>query len=153
PTLDAIIEAAMTICRADRAAISWLDEQGHLRLLRHRGLSAEYISGRDLKRSDPVIEQIIATKAPLIIEDVDQYQSVTANYSAWKREGVGSIVTLPLLCEGQVFGVIGAGSRPPRRYSKTEIDVMAVLAAQASAAIVSARLFEELREANRAKDE
>ena len=62
-------------------------------------------------------------------------------------------MTLPLVREGEVFGVIGAGSNTSRRYSQTETDAMAVLAAQASAAITNARLFEQLREANRAKDE
>src|SRR5260370_544594 len=101
PTLDAIIEAAMTICRADPAAVSSLNEQGELLLLRHSGLSAEYLSARQLTRSDPIIEQLIATREPLVIEDIDLYAGITANYGAWKREGVGSIVTLPLLREGQ----------------------------------------------------
>ena len=153
PTLDAIIEAAMSICRADRAAVSSLNDEGELVLMRHRGLTDEYLSARKLVRSDPVIEQIIATKAPLIIEDIEQYAGISANYNAWKRGGIGSIVTLPLLREGQVFGLIGAGSSSPRHYSKTETDVMAVLAAAASAAVINARLFEELRGANRAKDE
>src|SRR6185503_18251104 len=35
----------------------------------------------------------------------------------------------------------------------SEVDAMAIMAAQASAAIINARLFEQLRGANRAKDE
>jgi signal transduction histidine kinase len=152
-TLDAIIEAAIAICRADRAAISYLNESGELGILRHRGLSDEYIKGRRLTRPDPVIEKIIETRQPLIIEDVDEFRELSPNYDAWKREGVGSIVTLPLMREGEVCGVIGAGSNAPRHYTRTETDAMAILAAQASAAITNARLFEQLREANRAKDE
>jgi signal transduction histidine kinase len=152
-TLDAIIEAAMTICRADRAAISQLNDHGELVLMHHRGLSDEYIGARQLTRFDPAIEQIVTNKEPLIIEDVEKLAGVSANYDAWKREGIGSIVTLPLLGEGKVFGVLGAGASTPRRYSKTDTDAMAVLATQASAAIVNARLFEQLRLANRAKDE
>ncbi|HKP85753.1 MAG TPA: ATP-binding protein [Blastocatellia bacterium] len=152
-TLDAIIEAAMTICRADRAAISYLNDSGELNMLRHRGLSDEYINERKLTHLDPAIEKIILTREPLIIEDVEHFRGISPNYDAWKREGVGSIVTLPLVREGEVFGVIGAGSSAPRHYSQTEVDAMAVLAAQASAAVTNARLFEQLREANRAKDE
>lgn len=152
-TLDAIVEAAIAICRADRAAISYLNEAGELDILNHRGLSEEYIRERRLTRPDPVIERIIQTRQPLIIEDIDKFQNFSPNYAAWKREGIGSIVTLPLVREGDVFGVIGAGSSTPRHYSQTETDAMAVMAAQASAAITNARLFEQLREANRAKDE
>lgn len=152
-TLDAIIEAAMTICRADRAAISYLNETGELDIMRQRGLSEDYLKQRQLTRFDPAIRKIVSTGEPLIIEDVDAFAGVSPNYDAWKKESVGSIVTLPLMREGEVFGVIGAGSSTSRCYTQTEVDAMAILAAQASAAITNARLFEQLREASQAKDE
>jgi signal transduction histidine kinase len=152
-TLDAIIEAAMAICRADRAAISYLNEAGQLNIMRHRGLSEDYLKQRQLTLLDPAIEKIVSTGEPLIIEDINQFNGISPNYDAWRREGVGSIVTLPLVREGEVFGVVGAGSSAPRCYSRTEVDAMAILAAQASAAITNARLFEQVREANQAKDE
>ena len=152
-TLDAIVEAAVVICRADRAAISCINESGDLRLMRHRGLSQEYVKDRQLTRLDPALSGMMTTKLPLIIEDVDEFANVSPNYPVWKKEGIASIVTLPLVSEGNVFGLIGAGSLTVRRYSKTETDAMAILATQAGAAIINARLLEQLREANTAKDE
>src|ERR1044072_5959724 len=69
-TLDAIIEAAMTICRADRAAISYLNESGELDMLRHRGLSQEYINEGNLPSLAPGIKEKILTSQPFIIEDI-----------------------------------------------------------------------------------
>src|ERR1700754_484183 len=112
-TLDAIIEAAMIICRAGRAAISYLNDGGELILIRHRGLSETYLGARQLTRFDPAIAEIVATKAPLIIEDIEQMAGVSSNYEAWKHEGIGALVILPLLGEGKVFGFIGAGSSAP----------------------------------------
>lgn len=152
-TLDAIVEAAMVICRADRAAISYINESGELRLLKHRGLSEEYVKERQLTRLDPALSGMMTTRRPSVIEDVDDFANVSPNYPVWKKEGIASIVTLPLVSEGQVFGVIGAGSLSVRRYSKTETDAMAILATQAGAAVINARLLEQLREANKAKDE
>jgi signal transduction histidine kinase/ActR/RegA family two-component response regulator len=152
-TLDAIVEAALVICRADRAAISHISESGELRLLKHRGLSDDYVKGRQLNRLDPALSNMMQTKLPSIIEDVDELANVSPNYRVWKREGIASIVTLPLVSEGRVFGVIGAGSPTVRRYSKTETDAMAILATQAGAAVINARLLDQLREANQAKDE
>lgn len=57
-TLDAIVEAAVVICRADRAAISYINESGELRLLKHRGLSEEYVKERQLTRLDPALSGI-----------------------------------------------------------------------------------------------
>ncbi len=152
-TLDAIVGAAMVICRAERAAISYINESGELRLLRHRGLSEWYVKERQLTRLDPALSGMMTTRLPSIIEDIDELANVSPNYPVWKKEGIASIVTLPLVSEGKVFGVIGAGSQSVRRYSKTETDAMAILATQAGAAVINARLLEQLREANKAKDE
>lgn len=152
-TLEAIVEAAVVICQADRAAISYINESGELRLLKHRGLTEEYVKQRQLTRLDPTLSEMMTTRLPSIVEDIDEFADVSPNYPVWKKEGIASIVSLPLVSEGKVFGVIGAGSPSVRRYSKTETDAMAILATQAGAAIINARLFEQLREANKAKDE
>lgn len=152
-TLDAIVDAAVVICRADHAAISCMNESGDLLLLKHRGLSEEYVQERQLSRHDPALADLMRTKLPSIVEDVDGLANVSPNYPLWKKEGIASIVTLPLVSEGEVFGIIGAGSLSIRRYSKTEIDAMAILATQAGAAVVNARLLDQLREANKAKDD
>ena len=151
--LDAILQASMTICQADRAAISCLDDSGELRIMRHSGLSEEYLGQRRLSRQDPAIARLIANREPVIIEDIEEVADVSDNYKAWKKEGIRSIVSLPLVSEGQVFGMIAAGTSTARHYTQSEVDAMAIMAAQAGAAIINARLFEQLRGANRAKDE
>lgn len=152
-TLDAVIDAAMTICRADRAAISCLNEAGELPIVRSRGLSEEYLLRRRINGDDPLVTRLKLSKRPLVVEDIDHLAGLSPNYEVWRNEGIRSIVTLPLVREGEVFGLIGAGSGSLRRYTQTETDAMAILAAQAGAAITTARLLEQLREANRAKDE
>jgi signal transduction histidine kinase/ActR/RegA family two-component response regulator len=62
-------------------------------------------------------------------------------------------VTLPLISDGEVFGAISTGSGTEHHFTQTEIDAMSILTAQASAAITNARLFEQLHEASRAKDD
>ena len=152
-TLDAVMNAAMAICRTDRVAISYFDESGELKLITHSGLSEEYVRERRLKYDDPSLAALISTGEPLILEDVEDLAGLSPNFDRWKREGVKSIVSLPLISTGEIFGVIGTGSGLVRHYSQTEVDAMAILAAEASAAITNARLFEQLSQANRAKDE
>jgi signal transduction histidine kinase/ActR/RegA family two-component response regulator len=151
--LDSILEAAVVICHCDQAAISCLDELGEMRIRRHRGLSEEYLTNRRISSHDPFVVQLISAREPAIIENIDDLSGLSPNYEAWSKEGIRSIVSLPLVSEGKVFGMIAAGSNTLRRYTQTEVDAMAILAAQAGAAIINARLFEQLREANRAKDE
>src|SRR5262249_6580254 len=110
--LDAIVDAAMVICRADRAAISCINESGDLRILKHRGLSEEYIKQRQMSALDPNVSAMMATRRPSIVEDINAIAN-SPNYPALKKEGIASIVTLPLISEREVFGVIGAGSFTP----------------------------------------
>src|SRR5262249_2340397 len=152
-TLSAVMAAALTICRTDRVAISYFDETGELKLITHRGLSDDYVRDRRLKYDDPSLAALISTGEPLILEDVDDLAGLSPNYDRWKREGVKSMVSLPLISNGEIFGVIGTGSGQVRHYSQTEVDAMAILAAEAGAAITNARLFEQLSQASRAKDE
>lgn len=151
-TLDAIIDAAMSICGADRSAVSCFNEVGELRVMRSRGLSDDYLKRRRLAKNDEPVATIIRSKRPVVV-DVDEMIGVSPNYEAWKSDGIRLIVTMPLISEGEVFGIIGAGSSISGNYTQTEMEAMAILAAQAGAAITTARLFEQLRGANRAKDE
>ena len=152
-TLDAIMEAAITICRAEHAAISCFNDAGELCILRQHGLSERYLRERCITRDDPQLAKLMASKQPSIIEDIEELGESAPNYEAWKSEGIRSIVSLPMVSEGEILGIIGAGARAVRRYTQTETDAMAILAAQASAAITNARLYSELRGANQAKDE
>lgn len=151
-TLDAVIDAAVTICRAERAAVSCLDDTGELRTLRARGFSAGYLKRRWSPQEDSFFAALNLSKRPIVIEDINS-SGFGEDHRAWIDEGNRSIVTMPLVREGEVFGVIVAGSGGIRRYTKIETDAMAILAAQAGSAMTTARLFEQLREANRAKDE
>ena len=101
-TLDAIVDAAIIICRADLAAISHITDSGELRLLRHRGLSEEYVKDRQLTRLDPALSDIINKQLPSIVEDIDVLANVSPNYPVWKKEGIRSVVTLPLVSERRV---------------------------------------------------
>jgi len=141
--LGAVIDAARTICRTDYAAISLLSESGELRIIKHHGLSRQYLNRRQLTRNDPSIEKLFATAEPVIVEDIERFAGLSPNYAAWKAQNVKSAVTLPLISNGKVFGIVGAGSASVRSYTQTEVDAMRILAAQASAAITNARLFDE----------
>ncbi|HEU4388201.1 MAG TPA: ATP-binding protein, partial [Blastocatellia bacterium] len=152
-TLEAVLSAALEICRADCGAVSWFNEAGELRMMRSHGLSEDYFRHRKLNRYELPVAKVAATKRPVVVADVEELREVSANYAAWRSQKVCSIVTLPLVSEGEVYGVIGAGSRERRSYTQTEMEAMSILAAQAGAAITTARLFEQLRDANRAKDE
>ena len=56
----------------------------------------------------------------------------------------GSAVGVPLILDGQVEGVLTAGSRQPRRFSRDDIAVLQRLASQVSVALGNARMHANL---------
>ena len=86
-TLNAVMDAAVNICKTDRVAISYFDESGELKLITHRGLSDEYIRERRIKYDDPSVAALISTGEPLILENVEDLAGLSSNYDGWKREG------------------------------------------------------------------
>ncbi|MFN8489760.1 MAG: GAF domain-containing sensor histidine kinase [Caldilineaceae bacterium] len=51
------------------------------------------------------------------------------------------VIGLPILWRGQVIGVFGLGSPPPRQFTEQDAEILALFAKHAAIAIVNARLF------------
>jgi GAF domain-containing protein len=70
-----------------------------------------------------------------------------------KAAGYRTIISVPLLREGQPIGTINVARREMRPFSDTEMDLLKTFADQAVIAIENVRLFKELKERNRALTE
>ncbi|MGZ4608321.1 MAG: helix-turn-helix domain-containing protein [Blastococcus sp.] len=64
-----------------------------------------------------------------------------------KEEGLFAILAVPLVRGSQVIGVLFAADRTERSYDRSEVSLLASLAAHAAIAIDNARLLEETRAA------
>ncbi|MFO7494897.1 MAG: GAF domain-containing protein [Desulfobacterales bacterium] len=67
------------------------------------------------------------------------------NHEAKKKEGIASILTVPVRVRGNIIGVLSLYTSKPREFSQDEIDFLAALADQGGIAIQTARLFERIR--------
>lgn len=68
------------------------------------------------------------------------------NHEAKKKEGIASILTVPVRVRGSIIGVLSLYSAVPRDFSRDEIDFLAALADQGGIAVQTARLFERIRD-------
>jgi signal transduction histidine kinase len=68
----------------------------------------------------------------------------------FKREGVCTLVAIPLRSQDEVLGVIQLGSRAPRDFQESELRILDAIGGQAGIAIQKARLYEESRRAQAA---
>ncbi len=103
-----------------------------------------------------VIGMVLRTKAPQsssnYLED-KRIKHLEVVDDAFRREGINSILGVPLLAGGEVLGILFVADRYPRSFLPWEMSILSTLAAHAAAAILNARAFEEARVALRQASE
>jgi len=64
-----------------------------------------------------------------------------------QRSGHGSMIAVPLLCQGEAIGAIGISRDTPQGFSDRDIALLETFADQAVIAMENVRLFNETKEA------
>lgn len=122
--------------------------EGRRQLIGGRGLN--FRSGRDASgllraiESDPLIYEVYRTQKPLVISN-------TQNDPRWESGSeiahIKSWLGAPLIAGSEVMGFLIVDSTYPGAYTAETADLAVAFAAQASAAIRNARLFQQVQDA------
>jgi GAF domain-containing protein len=72
-----------------------------------------------------------------------------ANREAKKKEGIGSIFSVPVMDKGRMLGVLSLYTKNIRKFTKDEIDFLSILAEQGGSEIENAILVQRLRRQSR----
>lgn len=67
------------------------------------------------------------------------------NHKAKKEEGIGSIISVPMVDKGKLLGILSLYTKEIREFSSDEIDFLSILAEQGGFAIENANLIKRLR--------
>ena len=87
--------------------------------------------------------RIAAERTPVVVEDVSRVEVV----SPWLRERLRSVAGVPIFRADDVVGVLHVGSTSQRRFDRSEIELLELVAARVGGALERARLFESARSA------
>ena len=144
--LHLIINTAVKTMKA-KAAVIFLNDEDSDNTIRNVavaqvGLSEAYI------HAGP---QHAVKISPQLLEDGYMYfRDATTdkrlmNRAAKKTEGIGSILSVPVLDKGQMLGILSLYTKDVRTFTQDEIDFLSILAELGGAAIVNAELIQKLR--------
>ena len=147
PVLDTLVSSACRLCEADIGTIRYQDGSTY-RLAADYGCTPEWHD--HLARQSPkpgrgsIFGRTIVEGSTVHIPDVLADPEFT-RLEAQKLMGFRAALGVPLIREGQVFGVLSLLRFAPRSFTEKQIELVETFADQAVIAIENVRLFEEVQ--------
>jgi signal transduction histidine kinase len=142
--LRAITREACELMRARMCSLMMLDESREwLNLRASHGAGEAYLKKPRLSVEESVLGVVVRRKKPMQLGNV-QTSSRYQNVELARREGLISLLSVPLLFAGQVIGTLNVYTGRPYNFSNEEIRILGALAELSAIAIEKARLYERV---------
>lgn len=140
--MDTIVRSLPDLMEVDAATIRLLDsETGQFVMGAAHGLSAEYLSRVSIDTEETM--EMIRSGYPVAKVDVDR-EIGHGDQHLVQSEGVKSVLTLPILFQDSIIGILRLLTRAKRVFTKDEISFSMALAEQVGIAISNGRMFKEM---------
>ncbi|MBI4409873.1 MAG: GAF domain-containing protein [Gemmatimonadetes bacterium] len=146
PTLDEVLhellEQARLLLATDEATILLVDPDGsHLSVRASRGILEEAARGVRIPIGEGIAGRVASRRESLIFPDLSQVEAL----SPYLRESMRSLLTVPLLIEGRLVGVMHVGTVEPRAFTENDQAFLELLGERAASVIERVRLDEAER--------
>lgn len=154
--VDVVVAQSLVVLRAKAVAVWLADSTRHeLTLLAARGFTPSFA---EVKQQIPFDSTVLAARAARtlefqVVEDVDDPSVSLASRQFYKHEGLGSLIALPLVTRGQLVGILGYGIAVPHRFHAADRGFVETVGNLFAVAIENARLYEQVRQALRLREE
>ena len=142
--LRVITREACQLMRARTCSLMMLDESREwLDLRASHGAGEAYLKKPRLSAAESVLGVVVRRKKPVQVPNV-QTDSRYQNVEVARREGLVSLLSVPLIFSGQAIGTLSIYTGQPYHFSDEEIRILGALAELSAIAIEKARLYERV---------
>jgi signal transduction histidine kinase len=142
--LQVVTAEACILMRAKMCSLMMLDDSREwLDLRASYGAGEAYVSKPRLNIGESLLGVVARRKKPLQVANV-QTSSRYQNLEVARREGLVSLLSVPLLFAGQAIGTLSVYTGLPYNFSNEEIRILSALAELSAIAIEKARLYERI---------
>jgi signal transduction histidine kinase len=148
PVFDTIVESASRLCRATNAAV-FLTDGRTLYEPANYGSAPEVLAATRARFPRPLAMDTtsgiaILTRSVVHVPDIEEPSTVEHVRESGRMVGFRSVITVPMLREGEPVGAILVARREAGRFSDPEVELLRTFADQAVIAAENVRLFREL---------
>jgi signal transduction protein with GAF and PtsI domain len=136
-----IVTVTAEIMDSNICSLMLIDEKKNELVIRAtQSISEEYNQKPPLKIGEGVAGRATKENKPIVIKDVTKEKEYKHKDIA-KKEGLCSLLCVPLTVKGKVIGVINCYTSKPHDFTETEINILTSVANQAAVAIENAELL------------
>ncbi len=145
--LNLIVTTAKNTMKAKAAALFIMDEESDSKeknaAVAQVGLSDKYIHA-GVGHAGKITPQLLKDGYIYIRDATTDPRLI--NHEAKKAEGIGSVLTVPVMVKGKMLGILTLYTSEMRNFSKDEIEFLSILAEQGGISLENASLINKLRE-------
>lgn len=143
--LDLIVQGVVKVMKVKGSSLSLLDKNREkLRVFAYHGLNKAYVDKGPLEASRSLSETTMSGKL-VWIENATADPRVQYPVEAM-REGVASILSVPLLVRNKVIGALRVYTSQPRSFSEEETKFLYGFAEQVALAIENAKSYQDMKD-------
>lgn len=139
--LKLIVTVTAEIMNSKICSLMLIDEKkGELALKATQSMSEIYNKKPALKIGEGIAGKVAEENRPKVVYDVSQEPEYKSKDIA-QKEGLKSLVSVPLAVRGKVIGVLNSYTPYPHKFTKNEINILTTVASQAAIVIENAELM------------
>jgi signal transduction protein with GAF and PtsI domain len=139
--LKLVVNLTASVMNAKICALWLLDEEGQvLKIRATQAMSQEYLKERALKVGEGIVGLVAQEKKPVVIPNVvedDRYKEKDLA----KAEKLVSMLSVPMMVKDKLIGVTNVYTVQEYDFTKSDIDLLSVVANQAAVAIENTELM------------
>ncbi len=142
--LTVITREACLLMEAKMCSLLMLDDSHEwLDLRACHGAGEAYMAKPRLSVAESLLGIVVRRRKPIQVENV-QVSSRYQNVEVARREGLVSLLSVPLVFTGQALGTLSVYMAQPHVFSNEEIRILSALAELSAIAMEKARLYERI---------
>ncbi|MFH1798477.1 MAG: GAF domain-containing protein [Candidatus Omnitrophota bacterium] len=136
-----IVTVTAQVMSSNICSLMLINEKSNELVIRAtQSISEEYNKKPSLRVGEGIAGRVAKNNKPIIVADVTKEKEYK-NAGIAKKEGLCSLLSVPLAVKGKVIGVLNCYTPTHHDFTETEVDILSSIAHQAAIAIENTELI------------